>query len=65
MYDELVRKVYVIDRSGLVKGTDYDAKMNEIIGELSSIVDLATTAVFNAVDNKISDISNLVKLFLW
>ena len=40
---------------------DYNAKNTEIEGKIHSITDLATTAALTAVENKIPDVSNLVK----
>ena len=45
----------------LLKKTDHNAKISEIEGKVPSIFGLATTAAFIAVENKIPDISNLVK----
>ena len=47
--------------SGLVKETDYNAKITEIENKIPSINGLATTATLTAIENKIPDISNLVK----
>ena len=49
------------DTSGLVKKTHYDVKITEIKGKISSINELATTTAFNAVENKISKVCDLVK----
>ena len=49
------------DTSGLVKKTHYDVKITEIEGKISSIHELATTTAFNAVENKISKVCDLVK----
>ena len=35
--------------------------MTETEGKITSVTGLATTAALNAIDNKISDVSNLVK----
>ena len=45
----MVKKVNAIDTIGLVKKTDYDAKINETKGEIPSIAGLATTAALNAL----------------
>ena len=60
VYDEMVKKVNAFDTRGLVKKTDYDAKINEINGEILSITGLAATSL-NAVKNEIRNISDLVK----
>ena len=46
--------------SGLVKRTDYNAKITEIEGNIPTISGLATNAALTAVENKISNIINLV-----
>ena len=38
-----------------------NAKINEVKGEIPSITKLATTAALNSIENKIPNISNLVK----
>ena len=38
-----------------------NAKINEVIGEITSITNLTTTIALTAVENKIPDVSNLVK----
>ena len=50
-----------IDTSGLVKKTNYDAKLTEIESKIPSISGLATTSTLTAVENKIRDVSNLIK----
>ena len=49
------------DTSGLVKKTDYSAKITDIEGKIPSTSGLATTSALTAVENKIPNISNLVK----
>ena len=49
------------DTSGLVKKTDYNAKITEIEGKTPSISGLATTSALTAVENKTANASNLVK----
>ena len=49
------------DANKLVKKTDYNAKITEIEGKVSSITGLATTAALIAVENKIHDVRNLVQ----
>ena len=50
-----------IDINELVEKTDYNTKINEIKFEISSIAGLVTTAVLNAAENEIPNVSNLVK----
>ena len=51
----------ISDASGLVKKTDYYAKITEEAGEIPSISGSVTKSASTAVENKITDISNLVK----
>ena len=45
----------------LLKKADYNAKITEIEGKMHSITGLSANAALTAVENKISDVSNLVK----
>ena len=45
----------------LLKRTGYDSKINEIKGEMPSIIGLATIASLNDVKNKIPNVSDQVK----
>ena len=45
----------------LFKKTDYNAKITEIEGKISSISPLATTATLTAIENRRADVSNVVK----
>ena len=49
------------DTSGLVKKTDYDAKISKIESEIPSISGSATSFALDAVQNKMPDISNLIR----
>ena len=49
------------DTSGLVKKTDYNAKITEIENKIPRINGLATNVALTAVENKIPDICILVK----
>ena len=49
------------DISGLVKKKDYDAKITELGNKIHSISGLATNAALTAVENKIPNISSLIK----
>ena len=68
VYDKLVTKVNNIgttgnipDTSGIVKKRDFNAKITEIERKIASISGLAaTTTTLTAVENKMSDVSNLV-----
>ena len=54
------KKKYLILVDLLIK-TDYNAKIFEIEGKIPSIFGSATTAALNEVENKIYNVSNLVK----
>ena len=45
----------------LLKKTDYNAKITEIEGKIPIVSGLATNAALTAVENKILNISSLVK----
>ena len=45
----------------LLKKTDYNAKITEIEGKISSISPLAATATLTAIENRRADVSNVVK----
>ena len=49
------------DISGIAKKTDYNAKITEIEGKIHSITGLATTVALTVVENKISNVNNLLK----
>ena len=44
-----------------LKKTDFDSKITEVEGKISSISGLATSSALTAVENKIPDVSSLVK----
>ena len=46
---------------GFLKKTDYNATVAEIEKRTPSISGLATTSAFNEIENKIPDVSSLVK----
>ena len=56
---ELENKIPVT--SNLVKKTDYNTKITEIEGKIPDISNIATKAALTTFENKISNISNLVK----
>ena len=49
------------DITNLATKTTLNAKINEVKGEIPSITNLATTTALTAVENKIPNVSNLVK----
>ena len=55
----LIRKYLTL--VNLLKKTDYNAKITEIEGKRPSIIGLATTSALNTDENKIPNISHLVK----
>ena len=55
----LLNRLYMM--SGLVRKTDYNAKIDEIKIKITNITRLATTTELNDVKNKIPNISILVK----
>ena len=48
-------------RAGLLKKLDYKAKITEIEGKIPGISGFATNAALTAVENKILNMSTLVK----
>ena len=56
--DQIAKKIP--HTSGLVKKTDYNVKITENEGKILTTTGLATTAL-NDVENKISNVSDLVK----
>ena len=49
------------DITNLATNASLNAKINEAIGEITSITNLTTTIDLTAVENKITDVINLVK----
>ena len=49
------------DITNLATKTTFNAKINEVKGETPNITNLATTTAYTAVENKIPNVSNLVK----
>ena len=49
------------DTSGIVKKLDHNVKITEIANRTPIIFGLATISALTAVENKISDVSSLVK----
>ena len=56
---ELANKIP--DTSGLVKKTNYNTKITAIEGKIPDVSSLATKTASTAVENKISNVSRLVK----
>ena len=57
----MVKKVNAIDTSGLVKRTDYNAKIKDIEEKVPDITNLATTAALTAAEDKNLQFSDLAK----
>ena len=51
----------ILDITKLAINASLNAKINEVKGEIPNIISLATTTALTAVENKIHNISNLVK----
>ena len=51
----------ISDNIGLAKKRDYNAKISEIIVKIPNIAGLATDTALTAAENKMPDISSLVK----
>ena len=51
----------ISDNIGLAKKRDYNVKISEIIAKIPNIAGLATNTALTAAENKIPDISSLVK----
>ena len=49
------------DITNLAANASLNTKINEVKGEISNITNLATTSALTAVENKISNFSNLAK----
>ena len=54
-------KIKVLKKKYLVLLTSLHAKINKVKNKILNITKLATTIVFTAVENKIPNVSNLVK----
>ena len=59
--DKLDKENKITDTSGLVKKADYNAKITEIKGKRPYNYGLATNAALTTVENKMPNISSLVK----
>ena len=56
-----MKKVNAIDTNGLVKKTGYDADIRDSERKIPSITGLATTFTFTIVQNKIQNVSDVVR----
>ena len=57
----MVKKVIVIDTSGIVKWIDCNAKIKDTEDKVPDITNLVTTAALTAVEDKIPNTGDLVK----
>ena len=55
------QKIKIPDTGGLVKKTDYDAKITETEGKIPYVTNLATKTALTTLENKIPSASGLVK----
>ena len=55
------KKFLILDTTRLANKADYDAKISQIESKVPSITGLVTTSPLTAVENKIPDVSKLVK----
>ena len=62
-YNDKIKNIEdkIPDITTLVTKTTLNAKINEVKAEIPSINNLATTTALTAIENKIHDVSNLVK----
>ena len=52
----------LLDFTNLATNTTLSAKINEVKGKISNITNLATTTALTAIENKIPNVSHLVKI---
>ena len=61
MLKSKILKIKYLILQNLAAKTTLNAKINEVKGEMPRITNLAITTVLSAVENKIPNVSNLVK----
>ena len=61
VYDELVKNVNAIDTSRFIKKTDYNPKIEDVENKLTSIAGVVITTAFTVVENKVPNVSGLVR----
>ena len=59
--NKLLENNKIPDVTSLIKKTDFNTKVTEIEGKIPSVSGLATISALTAVENKIPDVSSLVK----
>ena len=67
MHDQLVKKVNAVFTSKLVNNTYYNAMIKDIENKKASIFNLATIVARDALENKLWNVTNLVKkqMLMW
>ena len=67
MHDQLVKKVNAVFTSKLVNNTYYNAMIKDIENKKASIFNLATIVARDALENKLWNVTNLVKkqMMMW
>ena len=60
-HDELIKKINAINTSKLVNKTEFNPKTKDIEDITPSITDLTTASALKIVENKIPEVSTLVK----
>ena len=59
--DKLKLEIKIHNTSGLVKNTDCNTKIAERVGKIPDVSNLTTKNALTTVENKIPDVSSLVK----
>ena len=61
-YNAMIKKIEgkIPDITKLATNNSFNAKINEVESEISSITNFAATAALTAVENKMTNVSNLV-----
>ena len=67
MHDQLVKKVNAVFTSKLVNNTYYNAMIKDIENKKASIFNLATIVARDALENKLWNVTDLVKkqMMMW
>ena len=67
MHDQLVKKVNAVFTSKLVNNTYYNAMIKDIENKKASIFNLATTVARDTLENKLWNVTDLVKkqMMMW
>ena len=67
MHDQLIKKVNAVFTSKLVNNTYYNAMIKDIENKKASIFNLATIVARDALENKLWNVTDLVKkqMMMW